>query len=555
MFGRIRDELGSSASALAAVFTNPGLRNLELSWGALSVATWSYTISLSVYAFDYGGAAAVGLVALIRLLPGVITSPLAGLISDKHSRRLVLIASTALVTAALAVSAAVDLGGGAAAIVFILAGLFTVASTPFLPAEAALMPSLAKSPRELAAANLTKNLMDNGGFLIGSLGVGVALALGSPGTGFAFAGVAAFGSFIAAIGLPSDERPEYAKGIEAKRLIEETLAGFSLVAMDASLRLPGSMIGLLALVEGATDVLIVLTALDLLDLSSGAVGYLNAAWGVGGLIGGAALAVILNRGHLIRSTLAGAILIGIALGLPAASVTALGAYAGFALFGAGHSFVDVVANTLLQRVGDDESLGRIRGSLESLRLGAMALGSILVPLSVGLVGIRWTLTIAAALMPIFLLLRSGQLRKLELGAPLDSGHYELLRGSPIFAPLPVATLERLCHEVAEREMRPSEAVIREGESGDCFYLIESGEVEVFEGEEFKRFQGPGEGFGEIALLHDVERTATVRAKTKGKLLLVDRELFLDAVTGHSRSHETARSVAGARLGSAPADHR
>ncbi|MFM9042550.1 MAG: cyclic nucleotide-binding domain-containing protein, partial [bacterium] len=190
----------------------------------------------------------------------------------------------------------------------------------------------------------------------------------------------------------------------------------------------------------------------------------------------------------------------------------------------------------------------IRGALESLRLGAMALGAILVPASIGLVGIRWTLGIVGVLLAVYLSVRNGRLRDLELGAPLDSAHYELLRGSPIFAPLPVATLERLCHEVRERVMEPADEVIAEGKSGDCFYLIESGEVEVFEGDDFKRTQGPGEGFGEIALLHDVPRTATVRCTAAGTLLSLDRDHFIEAVTGHSRSHETARSVAKARLG-------
>ena len=241
--------------------------------------------------------------------------------------------------------------------------------------------------------------------------------------------------------------------------------------------------------------------------------------------------------------------------VPAVAVVAIGAYAGFFLFGMGHSFVDVAANTLLQRVGDDESLGRIRGSLESVRLGAMALGSILVPALVALVGIRWTLGISAVILPAYLALRSQSLRRLELGAPLDERHYELLRASPIFSPLPVATLERLCHEVDERTFSASETIISEGDPGDCFYLIERGEVEVFEGEEFKRTQGPGEGFGEIALLHDVLRTATVRAKSAAALLSLDREHFLEAVTGHSRARETAATLAAERLGDSVPDRR
>lgn len=547
MIARIRAEVVAASAAFGAVFRNPPLRNLALSWGAISVSTWAFVIALAVYAFDYGGAAAVGVVALIRLLPGTIASPLAGLVSDKHSRRLVLIWSTALVTLILAIAGAVGLANGPAAFVFVLAGLFTIASTPFLPAEAALMPLLAQTPRELAAANLIKNLMDNGGFLIGSIATGIALGLGSPGTAFAMAALAGLGSLVAAIALPKDERPEYAKGIEAGRMVEETLVGFSLVVKDASLRLPGAMIALLALVEGAADVLIVVTALDLLGLSSSSVGYLNAAWAIGGLIGGLALAVLLNRGHLIRAGLAGSVLIALGLGLPSAIVVAVAAYVGFFLFGSGHSFVDVVANTLLQRTGDDESLGRIRGSLESVRLGAMAVGSILVPATIALVGIRWTLFATACLLLAYLILRISRLTSLEMGAPLDERHYELLRSSPIFAPLPVATLERICHEVEEEQAEAGKEVIVQGEIGNCFYLIESGEVDVFEGDEFRRTQGPGDGFGEIALLHATRRTATVKAKSPTKLLVLAGDVFVEAVTGHARANRIAGTLAQERL--------
>lgn len=552
MIGKFTKEIGSAAKALSEVFANPALRNLELSWGALSVATWSFAIALSVYAFEYAGVAAVGLIALIRLAPGALVSPLAGLFSDKKSRRTVLIASCSLVAIALGLATAIDLADGPAALIFVLAGLFTVASTPFLPAQAALMPQLSRTPRELAAANLVYNVMDNAGFLIGSLGTGLALALGPPGLAFGFATVAGVVSILACLGLPADHRPGYSQGVELRTLVGETLSGFRLIAADPALRLPGAMMALLALVEGAADVLVVITALDFLGLTKATVGYLNAAWGIGGLIGGAGLAIVLNRGHLIRSALVGAVILGSGIVLPAILPIAVAAYAGFLIFGAGHSFVDVASNTLLQRVGDDESLGRIRGSLESLRLGAMAIGSILVPLGVSLVGVRGTLVIAAFLLPVYLVLRSGRLRSLETGAPLDERHFDLLRSSPIFSPLPIATLERICHEVEEVEFGTGQPIVEEGEVGDCFYLLDEGEVEVYEGVVFKRILGPGDGFGEIALLHDVRRTATVRATVPCLVLSLGREHFLDAVTGHSRSHETARSVADGWLSSDPA---
>ena len=547
MIKKIRGEVAAASGAVSSVFANPGLRNLELSWGGLSVATWSYAIALSVYAYEIGGVAAVGVVALVRLAPGAVVSPLAGLVSDKHSRRLVLMVCTGLVTLILGASAVAGILGAPAAFIFTLAGLFTIASTPFIPAEAAITPQLARSPQELAAANLVYNLIDNGGFLVGSLVTGVALAFGPPEVAFAVAAVAGGASFFAALGLPRDERPDYAKGVEASELVGETAAGFRLIAADPALRLPGAMTALLALVEGAADVLVVITALDLLGLSESSAGYMNAAWGIGGLIGGVALAVLLNRGHLIRSALAGSVILAAGLGLPALLPAVAAAYLGFLLVGSGHTFVDVASNTLLQRIGDDESLGRIRGSLESLRLGAMALGSILVPVAVGVVGIRGTLAIAALLLPVYLLVRSGRLRDLELGSPLDEGHYQLLHASPIFAPLPVATLERLCREVVETTVERSQVVIAEGDGGDRFYLIESGEVEVSIGGTLKGTQGPGEGFGEIALLRDVPRVATVRTRTSCILLVLGREDFLEVVTGHSRSSEIAHSVATGHL--------
>ncbi len=173
----------------------------------------------------------------------------------------------------------------------------------------------------------------------------------------------------------------------------------------------------------------------------------------------------------------------------------------------------------------------------------MALGSILVPVAVALLGVRGALFAIAALLPAFVLLRSGALRAFEIGAPVSERGYALLRGDPIFEPLPMATVERLTHALVTLRAAPGDEVITEGEHGDHFYLIEKGEVEVTEGGEFRCLQGPGESFGEIALLRDVPRTATVRARTETVLMALERETFIAAVTGHDRSHQAAHAAA------------
>jgi CRP-like cAMP-binding protein len=151
-------------------------------------------------------------------------------------------------------------------------------------------------------------------------------------------------------------------------------------------------------------------------------------------------------------------------------------------------------------------------------------------------------------LPAFALLRWRRLRSLEAGAPVSERHFSLLRADPIFAPLPLATLERLTHDLVEVEAAEGETVITAGDRGDRFYLIESGEVEVLEDGIHRRNQAVGESFGEIALIRDEPRTATVRALTPTGLLAIDRDRFLEAVTGHVRARESADSVIDRRLG-------
>jgi hypothetical protein len=242
----------------------------------------------------------------------------------------------------------------------------------------------------------------------------------------------------------------------------------------------------------------------------------------------------------------GCLLTGLATALTGAWALPAVAYLAWLGIGAGFNLTDVAARTLLQRLGSDEVLGRVMGSLETVRVAAMALGSILVPVAIALFGVRGALFGLAALLPCFVALRWRALRSFEIGAPVSERRYALLRGDPIFEPLPVATVERLAHGLVTLRAAPGEEVITEGDRGDHFYLIDSGEVEIREGGALSCVQGPGESFGEIALLRDVPRTATVRARTETALLALERDHFISAVTGHDRSHEAAHATAEER---------
>jgi MFS family permease len=544
--GAIR-QLTVSLRAVASVFGNPDLRRLHLAWAGISFSMWSFAIALGVYAFEVGGPAAVGVAALVRLLPGALASPFAGLLGDRHSRRTVLLlsaAASAAVLAAVAAAAALD---SPAAIVFALAGMFTVASSAYVPAEGSLFPLVARTPQQLSAANVAHSAMDNGGFLLGSILTGVLLAVASTQVAFAAAAVAGIGAALLLARLTPDERPDYAGLAGASGVLRETVLGARTLLADARLRLTGLALTLLVFFEGAADVLIVIMALDLLGLGEGSVGYMNAAWGVGALAAGAALAVLLDRGNLAAGLLLGSLIAGAAMALPGVWAVAVAAYVACLGIGVGYTFVEVAARTLLQRLGSDESLARVTGFLETSRLAAMALGSIAAPALVALLGTRGALLAMGAVLPLFAVLRWGALRGFEIGAPVAERPFALLRRDEIFRPLPVDTLEGLSRDLVPVEAEPGDEVITQGDHGDRFYIIDSGAVEIFEDRTRRREQGEGESFGEIALLHDVRRTATVRATEATRLLALDREHFLTAVTGHVRSHETAGAVAEARL--------
>jgi MFS family permease len=553
VISRSLSALRTSVSALVVDFANPDMGLLGVATLGTSFATWCFTIALGVYGFDAHGAVGVGVVALVRFAPGALASPLVGLLIDRFPRRSVLLGSSLASLAVLAgatVAAALD---APTAVVFAFPALFAVAACGYNPAHAALTPTLVETPQQLSASNVTHSMMENGGALLAALVAGVLLGPTSPGFVFGVAAVAMAVVVLLVLGLRKDSRPEYvAEEDEVAGAFREVTRGLRALAYHPPLRLASVTMVLLFLFEGFADVLVVVMALELLELGQGSVGFLNATWGIGAVIGALALAVLLDRGRLVIAVAGGSLLVGAATMLPGIVPDPAPAYLGWLLIGFGFVFVEVAAKTLMQRLGSDETLGRVIGSLESLRQAAMALGSIGAVVLVELLHVRGALIATGALMPLFVVFCWTRLRAYEIGAPVAEAPFRLLRRNSIFTPLPLATLERLSHDLVPVDFPAGEDVIVQGESGDRFFLVDEGEVEVFENGVFKRNEGPGESFGEIALLHDVPRTATVRATVDTRLLALDRDQFLLAVTGHRRSHQLARAVSDDRWEPEPA---
>lgn len=543
----------SQLRLLRAVIDNADLRLLGMAWMATCVGVWGGALALSVYAFEEGGATAVGLVALLRTLPGAAVASLLAVLADRAPRR-VMIASAGARTAVmgtLAIAAAAD---APLVLIYGLVVLLALVSPAYAPALVAMIPQVSRTPLELASANLVQTTVNNVGFVVGSLLTGLLLAVGSPSLALAALGVAfalaipsllLVGGGQAAPAEPGDGHPEEGA---------EFVAGFRAIAADRHLREVVALTALLMVVDGALDVLVVIAALGFLDAGSGGAGTLTAVWGIGAVLGGAGVMVLLSRGRMLGGIVGGALAVGACLaGLAASSWTPLAAAALFG-FGAGFTLIEVAAATLLQRMTPGHVLGRVAGVVETLSVIAIAVGSFGAAMLSHVLGAREAILVAAALIPVVVLLRRRTYAEMNAGRDVDAQAYALLRAHPIFAPLPVATVEQLAHEAEVLRVASGASVVRQGEMGDRFYCVMEGEVTALVDGVEVRAMGPGEGFGEIALLREVPRTATVHAARDTVLLSVDHQSFLHAVGGLGRSQRAADRVSAERLAwAAPAD--
>jgi CRP-like cAMP-binding protein len=543
--GALRDRFGDAARSFSRVFRNPNIRRLEGAWAVSIIAYWAYGIALAVLAYEQGGAPAVGLVGLVRFIPSAIASPFVAMLGDRYRRELVIVVAELLRAALVALTVVVIVVDGPFALVLLLSALAAIAYSAEGPAESALLPSLATTPAELTAANVTSSTIESLGIFGGPAIGGLLLAATSAEVVFAAAAVA----FTLSAFLVSrvrvegqQERPEPTGGA-----IREFTAGFVTLAREPGLRV---LVGLLAaqtLVAGALNVLIVVSALRLLDLGEEGVGFLNSAVGIGGLVGAVVSAALIGR-RLTSSFLVGILLWGLPIALIGVFPEPVPALIFLALVGLGNTLVDVSAFTLLQRAVPDQVLARVFGAVQALWVGAIGIGAIVAPLLIAALDIRGALVVTGALLPILATLLRRRLSLLD-EVPIPERELQLLRGIEIFKPLPPPVLESLAHALVPVRVEAGREVFREGELGDRFYIVADGEVEIVQNGKVVNLEGPGEFFGEISLLRDVPRTATVRAKAEVELRALERDEFIAAVTGHAASAEAADSVVATRLSS------
>jgi MFS family permease len=530
-------------STIASAVRNRDIRNVELAWGAAIAAEWAHFVAFGVFAYEEGGASGVGIAGLVRLLPAAVVAPFAASLGDRFPRERFLLVMACLASAALAGSA-VAFYAGAEFLVFAFAAVLGLAITLIRPALQALLPSLARTPEELIASNAATSTIESLGTLLGPVLAGVAISRTDAGLVFAISA----GALVLAAIVLTRVRVEGRAGLPLAtgegRAHEVLAAGFRTIARAPGAGLVVALIVAQTFVRGCLNVLIVVAAFQVLDAGAAAVGYMTAAIGVGGLLGAIGAMTLGGRRLAVAFSLA-----LVFWGLP---ITLIGplpdlafAIVLLAVVGAANSVEDVAAFTLLQRLVPDQMLARVLGVTWSLAMGGVAIGSIAAPVLVDALGPRVAFVAVGSILPLLSLVAYRRLTGIDR-AVAPAPELELIEQVPMFAPLSIAAKERVAANLVPLTVEADEVVIHAGEAGDRFYIVGHGELDVSAGG-MHATAHEADYFGEIALLRDVPRTATVKALVDSKLYALQREDFLAAVTGHHAAHAAADAVAEKRL--------
>lgn len=524
-------------SVLAEVRGNRRLVCVVLSYAVFVLGEYASWLAILVVAFDRGGATESGLVALAQLVPAGLLAPvLARAVESGDPIRLRILGHLAQAGGLLLASGAALLD--VPLVAYVGAVIAAVAIVTTRPAQAAVLPTLADTPEQLTAGNVALGWVENASIAAAGLVAGLLLAVSDPGITL---GVCALLMLVAAVALlPLNEhRTE-------QRETAEIEVGLGPVFHNSAAMLLLALLTTQWVVVGALDVLYVVLALDVLHAGDDWVGFLQAAFGVGALIASGLAAALVGRrlGMPILVSLIGQ---AVAVAVIATTGNVVVAAILLAGTGAGRAVLDVAGRTLLQRSVSPHLLGRTFGALEGLSMGGRAVGSLLVPALVAIGGSDAALVGVGLVLLLAAVAGGRPLMTVDARATVPVVEIALLRRMRLFSRLAPPELEALARSLERTDVAAGTTVIREGDLGDSYYAIGGGRFEITRQGRSLGHRQRGDGVGEIALLRDVPRTATVRAATDGTLYALDRESFLTAVTGHAPTHEQAGRIIEERL--------
>jgi hypothetical protein len=539
--------VSSALSALRKVLANPDIRRAELAWMVGYAAEWAWLVALFVYAFGVGGVAAVGLVGVVRTLPAALLAPALSSLTDRMPRHRVLLGVHGGRAALIGLAAVAVAAGWPPVVVFVVAPLDGLLAVLHRPTHMALMPSLARAPEELVASNVASSTLEGVGTLIGPALGGALVAIGM--TSLTFAAPAAL-FLLAALTVLGIRPAQSLRPVHATRGgLAVLLGGIHALADHPHAGLLLGLFGAQVVVRGVLNVLLVAASVQLLALGEEGVGILNAAIGAGGFLGALFAMSLVGRTRLAPSFSLGLALWGMPILVIGLLPTSAVAVLALAVLGAGNAVLDVAGFSLLQRSVPNAVRGRVFGLLEAIVMLGLSLGSAVAPALVAALGVQGALIATGALLPLLAIVSWPKVRQIDVLAVIPAREMELLRGVPMFRLLPMTVLEQVAGDVSAIQFAAGATIITQGEVGDRFYILSEGNAEAIVNGEAVNHMHSGDSFGEIALLRDVPRTATVIAETDTIAFAIEREAFCVAVSGDRQSLAAAQAIIGGRLDS------
>jgi predicted MFS family arabinose efflux permease len=477
----------------------------------------------------------------VRALAPAVGVPFVTTAAGRSSIRTWLLGSSGVTVVGTAALAAVVSGDGPVVVIYAATAINAVAVCCVRPLVTALMPTLITRPAELVATNAAAAMVDGISSVAGPVVAGVALAtLGSAPALWIAALLAVAAAAVVTVFQTEDDGGHHARPSSA-------FAGFREMASSESVPLVVVLSVAQTFVRGALNVLVVVYAVESLDLRSGGVGLLLGAIGVGGLIGFPVAVRVVGAGALGRSLAVALVLWGAPIAISAAVDHGFVAVLLFAVIGLGNSMVDISSDTLLQRLVPRGSLASVAGTFDSALYAGMGLGAIVAERLLNAFGIATALTATGLLLPALALLTWRRLRNTDHVLRGRNADIALLQIHGIFSPVVMSTVDHLARAMAREAYGAGDVIMRKGDAGDRFLVIETGEVEIRDDHGVVAVLGPGDGFGELSLLRDIPRTATAIAASDVVARSLRRDDFLTGVSSHRSAEEAAAALADERL--------
>jgi predicted MFS family arabinose efflux permease len=542
--------LRSAATALRQAFANDGIRRLGLSWTLGVAADAALVVVTLVTVFNRGGAVAAGLFGAIRMIPAIGVGMLAGAMLERFRGDRILVAlglvraiSAGLTAVAIATAGpTMDDHQVTLVLLFALAAVAAAAGAPVRPTQVTLMPALARSSGELVAANTAWSTGEGLGAFGGPFVAGALMAAGMHAVVAVVVAIAFLVTAALGAGLRFEQAADASGG--GSHISGGLQLADGLRAVRSRPVLAWSMLGTYgqAMTRGLLNALVVVAAIELLNMGQEGLGLLSAALGLGGLVGAIFALSSTRSEQLVRRETVALVFWGLPIALIGVLPFPEVALAAMVVIGVANATYDVALFTIFQRASPNDDRAKVMSVLEgAIGLGAVS-GSLLAPVLLTVFGTRGALVAAGSILPVLALVIYVRIGRAERISVVNEDLVQFLRKVPAFAELPLTAVERLAAGLVPIAAPRGTALMTQGEPGDRFVVITTGEIEVLvDGRPIHRL-GPGAGVGEIALLRRSPRTATVVAVTDVTGYGIDAATFLAAVAGPAAAAVTERMV-------------